>query len=60
MKALIRGNEVITEPFTPWVENNIPFLTGTETDPNGNPIPGDGWTLVNDYQPEEDEVCKSD
>lgn len=54
MRALIRGNEVITEPFSPWVENNIPFLTGSETDADGNPIPGDGWTLVENYKPEEE------
>ena len=50
MKALIRGKEVMTEPFSPWVQNNLAFLTGTEVDANGNPIPGDGWTLVEDYQ----------
>ena len=26
------------------------FLTGKEKDANGNPFPGDGWTLVEDYQ----------
>lgn len=39
----------MTEPFTPWVQNNIPFLIGTEVDSEGNPLPGDGWTLVEDY-----------
>ena len=51
MRALIRNNEVMTEPFSPWVENNIPFLTGTEVDQDGNALPGDGWTLVEDYEP---------
>ena len=51
MKALIRGKEVITEPFSPWVQNNIAFLTGTEVDADGNPIKGDGWTLVENYEP---------
>lgn len=51
MKALIRGNEVMTEPFSPWVQNNIAFLTGTEVDADGNPLQGDGWTLVEDYEP---------
>lgn len=56
MKALIRGKEVMTEPFFPWVQNNLAFLTGTETDADGNPLPGDGWTLVEDYEPpKEDE-----
>ena len=40
MKALIRGKEVITEPFSPWVQNNLAFLTGTEVDADGNPIKG--------------------
>ena len=52
MKALIRGNEVITEPFSPWVIANIKWMTGTETDGDGNPIGGgDGWTLVENYEP---------
>lgn len=56
MKALIRKHEdgteeVMTEPFTPWVQNNIPFLTGQEKDADGNPLQGDGWTLVEDYEP---------
>ena len=25
------------------------FLTGKEKDADGNPLPGDGWTLVEDY-----------
>ena len=59
MKALIRGKEVITEPFSPWVQNNIPFLTGTEVDADGNPLPGDGWTLVEDYvAPAEDAMAE--
>lgn len=56
MKALIRKHddgteEVITEPFSPWVQNNLAFLTGTEVDQDGNPIKGDGWTLVENYEP---------
>lgn len=59
MKALIRKHEdgteeVMTEPFSPWVQNNIPFLTGQEKDEEGNPLPGDGWTLIEDYKPEEE------
>ena len=40
----------MTEPFSPWVQNNLAFLTGKEKDIDGNPLPGDGWTLVEDYQ----------
>ena len=50
MRALVRGEEVMTEPFSPWVQNNLAFLTGKEKDFDGNPLPGDGWTLVEDYQ----------
>lgn len=59
-RALIRGNEIMVEPFSPWVEANLPFLTGTETDAEGNKLPGDGWTLVEDYIPEEEDTCRSD
>lgn len=56
MKALIRKHddgteEVMTEPFSPWVQNNIAFLTGQEKDAEGNLLPGDGWTLVENYEP---------
>lgn len=54
MRALIRDKEVIMEPFTTWIEANLPFLTGKETDQNGQPVEGDGWTLVEDYTPEEE------
>lgn len=49
-RALVRGNEVMLEPFSAWVQNNIDFLTGNEKDEEGNPLPGDGWTLVEDYE----------
>ena len=60
MKALIRRHddgteEVMVEPFSPWVQNNLAFLTGQEKDEEGNPLPGDGWTLVEDYEPPEPE-----
>ena len=29
---------------------NLLFLTGKEKDVDGNPLPGDGWTLVEDYR----------
>ena len=44
----------MTEPFSPWVESNLAFLTGTEVDSEGNPMKGDGWTLVEDYVVTED------
>ena len=58
MRALIRTHEdgtqeVMTEPFSAWVENNLAFLTGTEVDSEGNPMRGDGWVLVEDYHHQE-------
>lgn len=52
MKALIRGDEVITEPFSDWVNANMKWLTGEEIGADGEKLPGDGWTLVNDYVPD--------
>lgn len=44
MKALIRDNEIITEPFSEWIEDHLDWLTTPRPD-------GDGYTLVEDYQP---------
>lgn len=43
MKALIRDNEVIPEPFTKWIEDHIEWMTTPR--PEGN-----GYTLIEDYQ----------
>ena len=51
MRALIRGKEICLEnAWTKWQRMNMLFLTGKEKDADGNPLPGDGWTLVEDYQ----------
>ena len=51
MRALIRGTEICLEnAWTKWQKMNMLFLTGKEKDAEGNPLPGDGWTLVEDYQ----------
>ena len=51
MRALIRGTEICLEnAWTKWQIMNMLFLTGKEKDADGNPLPGDGWTLVEDYQ----------
>ena len=51
MRALIRGTEICLEnAWTKWQRMNLLFLTGKEKDADGNPLPGDGWTLVADYQ----------
>ena len=44
MKALIRGDEIIEEPFDKWVKDHLDWLTTPR--PNG-----DGYTLIEDYQP---------
>ena len=56
MRALIRGTEICLEnAWTKWQRMNMLFLTGKEKDADGNPLPGDGWTLVEDDQePAED------
>ena len=55
MRALIRGTEVMTEPFSPWVEANLKWLCGEEVTEDGEKLPGDGWTLVEDYVPPTEE-----
>ena len=51
MRALIRGKEICLEnAWTKWQRMNMLFLTGKAKDADGNPLPGDGWTLVEDYQ----------
>ena len=50
MRALIRGKEVCLEnAWTKWQRMNMLFLTGKEKDADGNPLPGDGWTLDENY-----------
>ena len=46
MKAIIRGDEVIAEPFTKWIEEHLDWLTTARPD-------GDGYELIEDYQPSE-------
>lgn len=47
MKALIRGDEIITEPFNQWVEDHVEWLTTPRPE-------GDGYKLINDYEPPAD------
>ena len=46
MRALIRGSEIIVEPFPKWIAEHLDWLTTAR--PNG-----DGYKLVEDYQPPE-------
>ena len=51
MRTLIRGTEICLEnAWTKWQRMNLLFLTGKEKDADGNPLPGDGWTLVEDTE----------
>lgn len=46
MRALIRGDEIIKEPFDKWIEEHLEWLTTAR--PNG-----DAYKLVEDYIPPE-------
>lgn len=46
MKALVRGKEVIPEPWDKWTEDHIDWLTTARPD-------GDGYKIVEDYEPPE-------
>ena len=46
MRALIRDSEIICEPFSEWVEKHLDWMTTARPD-------GDGYELVEDYQPPE-------
>ena len=46
MKALIRDNDIIIEPFSKWIEEHLDWLITAR--PNG-----DGYKLVEDYHPPE-------
>ena len=48
MRALIRDTEIITEPFSPWIEEHIEWMCTPRPD-------GDGYTLIEDYTPEEED-----
>lgn len=39
MRALIRGDEIILEPFTPWVEEHLAWLTTPRPE-------GDSYQLI--------------
>lgn len=45
MKALIRGDEIIPEPWDQWTQDHLGWLTTPR--PNG-----DGYKLVKDFTPE--------
>ena len=53
MRALIRDSEIITEPFSLWIEDHIIWLTTPR--PNG-----DGYKLVEDFTPEIDPEISGD
>lgn len=46
MKALIRDDEIILEPFPEWVQDHLTWLVTPR--PNG-----DGYILLDGYEPEE-------
>jgi len=44
MRALIRDNDIIIEPFSKWVEDHLDWLTTATPD-------GDGYKLIENYSP---------
>ena len=49
MRALQRDTEIITETdWTPWIHEHLEWLTTPRPD-------GDGYTLIEDYDPETQE-----
>lgn len=46
MRALIRGSEIICEPFNEWTQNHLDWLATARPD-------GDGYELLEDYEPPE-------
>ena len=48
MRALIRGDEIIKEPFDEWTLNHLNWLTTSRPD-------GDGYTLIYNYEPPEED-----
>lgn len=46
MKALIRDNEIIPEPWDQWIKDHLEWMIAARPD-------GDGYELVEDYQPPE-------
>lgn len=46
MKALIRNDEIILEPFNKWIIDHLDWLTTARPD-------GDGYELMEDYKPPE-------
>ena len=47
MKALVRDDEIITEPFSQWTYDHLDWLTTPRPD-------GDGYELIEDYEPPEE------
>ena len=46
MKALIRGSEIILEPWDQWTQEHLVWLTTPRPD-------GDGYELIENYYPSE-------
>ena len=46
MKALIREDEIIPEPWNQWTQDHLKWLITPRPD-------GDGYQLVEDYKPPE-------
>lgn len=46
MRALVRGKEIIPEPWDQWIQDHLEWLTASRPD-------GDGYKLIENYFPPE-------
>lgn len=46
MKALVRGNEIIFEPWDQWTQDHLEWLLTPRPD-------GDGYHMIDEYDPEQ-------
>ena len=47
MKAIKRDDDVIVEPFSKWIVEHLDWLSTARPD-------GDGYTLIDNYEPPEE------
>jgi len=60
VKALIRNGEVYTEDrWSSFTRTHLAWMCGQEKDENGSLLPGNGWTLVDNYVPPTDTEAES-
>lgn len=48
MKALVRNEDIICEPWNKWIKDHLKWLTSPRPD-------GDGYALIDNYEPPEED-----